>query len=289
MRTPLRIATATVLVLGAAALLARRAGERRSAPPDAPTAGAIAVLPPDSAIGGSVEAESTVGAYLIRVLKDSAANDRIVEVRQHGHRVFATRAADARLEWIGRDVTGDHVPDVVVQVFSGGMHCCSQAIVLGLGPVLRRLGTIDGADGDIVFEDVDGDGIPEVKINDFRFAYWREYAFAETQAPDVILAWREGGYRPACDLMKEDPPGPATLARRTRELTQGWTTGDPPAALWGYAVDLIYGGQADLAWRFLDRAWPSSIDGKDEFLQELRERLRGSPCWSPPPPPRPAA
>ncbi len=151
-------------------------------------------------------AESTIGTYQLRVVKDTIANDRIVDIRQNGHRVFALRAADARLELIGRDVNGDHVPDVVVQSFSGGMHCCAQATVLELGPTLLQLGTIDGADGDIVFDDLDGDGVPEVKIGDFRFAYWREYTFAETQVPDVILAWRNGSYRPACDLMKEDPP-----------------------------------------------------------------------------------
>jgi hypothetical protein len=281
-RTLVRIAAATAVVLVIAALVARRAGEKGVVRPDVPVAGPIRVLPPDSVIAGPVVAESTVGNYRIRLLKDTVANDRMVDITQNGHRVFAIRAADARLEFVGRDVNGDHVPDVIVQAFSGGIHCCSQATVLELGRAIQQLGTIDGADGDIVFDDLDGDGIPEAKVGDFRFAYWREYAFAETQVPDVILAWRDGAYRPACDLMREDAPTPATLTRKARELTQGWTAGDPPVAFWGYALDLIYDGHADIAWRFLDRAWPAGIDGKDEFLGDMRDKLRGSPCWSPP-------
>ena len=284
MRTSLRLVAATVAVLLVAALLARRVGERGTVRPDVPVAGPIRVLPPDSVIAGPVMAESTVGNYVIRLVHDTVENDRIVDIRLNGHRVFALRATDARLEDVGKDITGDHVPDVVIQAFSGGMHCCSQATVLGLGPTLQQLGTIDGADGDIVFDDLDTDGIPEVKIGDFRFAYWRDYAFAETPVPDVLLAWRGGAYRPACDLMKDDPPTQAHLARKARDLTRGWTEDDPPAPFWGYAVDLIYGGHPDIAWRFLDTAWPASIAGKAEFLDDLREKLRGSPCWSPPGP-----
>lgn len=250
---------------------------------DEPVAGPIRVLPPDSVINGPVLAESTVGNYVLRVVRDTVEGDKIVDIKQNGHRVFAMRAADARFEFLGRDVNGDQTPDVVVQVFSGGMHCCSQATVLGLGGAIRRLGIIDGADGDIVFDDLDNDGVQEVKVSDFRFAYWRDYAFAETQAPDVVIAWRGGQYRPACDLMREDAPSQAMLARRARELTLGWVEGDPPAAFYGYVVDLIYAGYPDVAWRFLDTAWPAQVSGKDEFTADMRERLRGSPCWSPAP------
>jgi hypothetical protein len=280
-RTAVRIALATAAVLGIAAIIARRVGEKGSPSPPEPTAKAIRVLPPDSVIAGPVLEEHTVGAYRIRLLADSAARERIVDITRNGHRVFAIRAADARLENVGTDLTGERTPDLVIQAFSGGMHCCSQATVLALGPTLRTLGTIDGADGDITFEDVDGDGFPEVRIGDWRFAYWREYAFVETQVPDVILKYRDGRYRSACDLMREDTPSRVALDRKASELTDGWISGDPPAGFWGYAVDLIYGGNADLAWGFLDRAWPRGVGGKEQFLGDLRDRLRGSPCWSP--------
>jgi hypothetical protein len=282
-RTRVLIGVAAVPVLAALALLTWRAPAHARPRRGAPTARAIRVLPPDSVIAGPVLEEHRVGSYVIRLIADSAQRERIVDIKQSNHRVFAARAADARLESVGKDITGDHIPDVVVQAFSGGMHCCSQATVLELGAQLTTIATIEGADGDIEFDDVDGDGIPEVKIGDWRFAYWREYAFVETQVPEVILRFDHGGYRPACDLMKQPAPDRAALERKARALTDGWTVGDPPAEFYGYALDLIYGGNADLAWRWIDRAWPAAVPGKDEFLADFRDRLTGSPCWSPPP------
>ena len=280
MRPFLRLGFAALLLLAGLALLTRRVGVRLD-PPGAPTARPIRVLPPDSTFAGTVIAQHRVGSYLVRLLHDSAAGDDIVDVTRNSHRVFAVRATDARVELVGQDVTGDRVPDVVVHQFTGGMHCCTHATVLSLGPEFRIAGNVDGADGDIEFDDIDGDRVPEVKVGDFRFAYWRDYAFVETQVPEVILRYRGTGYQAACDLMREDAPDQASLDQKALELTDGWRDGDPPAEFWGYAVDLIYSGQAELAWRWLDRSWPAAISGKAEFVRELRDKLRGSPCWTP--------
>jgi len=281
-RTALRVTAATAAVLVIAALLARRVGERHRGPV-APAARPIRVLPPDSAIAGRIEEEHTVGRYSLQVIADTAARERIVDVRRGGHRVYAVRAASLRLEHIGEDITGDGVPDVVVTAYTGGLHCCTQAIILSLGDTLADLGTVDGADGDVEFEDVDDDGLPEARVSDWRFAYWREYPFVETIAPTVILKFRDGAFRPACDLMRDDPPDERTLRQRAQELSRGWVAGDPPPDLYGYAVDLVYAGNADRAWRFLDLAWPARVPGKDAFISDLKDRLNGSPCWSPPP------
>jgi hypothetical protein len=285
-RTAARIAVATAAVLGIAALLARRT--ERPRPGRDGTARPVRVVPPDSAIAGRIEEEYTVGRYTLQLIADTAARERIVDVRLDGRRVYAARAMTIRLERIGTDITGDGVPDVIVQAYTGGAHCCSQALVLSLGDTLGDHGAIDGADGEIEFEDVDGDSLPEARIGDWRFAYWRDYAFVETIAPTVILKFRDGAFRPACDLMHDDPPGERTLRQRARELSRGWVAGDPPPDLYGYAVDLVYAGNAGAAWRFLDLAWPARVPGRDDFVRGLRERLAGSPCWSPAPGPRPS-
>jgi hypothetical protein len=88
--------------------------------------------------------------------------------------------------------------------------------------------------------------------------------------------------------MRQPPPDTAGLAERAKELSDGWVSGEPPAELWGYAVDLVYQGHPELAWHFFDLAWPPTVSGKREFLRDLQARLRGSPCWSPPPSGRPS-
>jgi hypothetical protein len=283
----LRIAAATAAVLLAGAVLARRAGERR-APPTPPTARPIRVLPPETVIAGPVEWQGRVGAWELRVVRDTASADRVAEVRHSSRRALAVRAFDVRFDRIGDDLTGDSVPDVVLVQFSGvSPHCCTLATVLGLGDTLALYGSVDGADGDVEFEDLDGDGASEARVGDFRFAYWRDYAFAETAVPDVVLRRRGDAWVPACDLMRAEAPDDRTLRRRAAELGAGWIAGDPPAPLYGYALDLIYQGNADAAWRFLDLAWPPRLPGKRDFLRDLRDRLAGSPCWGPPPPARP--
>jgi len=283
-RTIHRAALATAAVL-ALAVLVPRAGDRPPPRTGPPTARAIRVLPPDSVIAGPILEQRRVGAYLLQIIHDTVAGDRIADVKLNGHRVFAVRAADVRFDPAGRDITGDRVPDVVVHQFSGGAHCCSRATVLSLGrEQLLELGSFDGGHGDVELEDVNGDGVSEIKVGDWRFAYWRDYPFGDTEVPEVLFRYRDGRYQVACDLMRQaaPPPDAAELHARARELTDGWVTGDPPAEFWGFAVDLVYRGQADLAFSWLESSWPASVSGRAEFLRDLREKLRGSPCWSPP-------
>jgi hypothetical protein len=280
------IAVALVVVL-LGWLLPRAITERGGARPVEPTARPIIAMPPDSLIRGRIEAEHHIGDYLIRVYADTIEDLKVVEIQHAGRRVWSASASGMTLREIGRDLTGDGVPDLVVEEFSGGAHCCTVDVVLGLGESLEAHGTIDAEDGDVAFEDVDHDSIPEVRYPDFRLRYWRDYAFAETTAPDVILRFRDGAYRPACDLMRTPAPDAATLAKQARDLRGDWDSGDPPADLLGYVVELVYHGHADLAWQFLDTAWPAPIAGRTEFLRDLRAQLSHSPCWSEPPAPRP--
>ena len=93
--------------------------------------------------------------------------------------------------------------------------------------------------------------------------------------------------------MREDAPSPSLLARRARELTLGWVEGDPPAAFYGFAVDLIYTGHPEIAWRFLDKAWPAGVTCWRAPCAPMSAALRRGPtsmrvlwptrvarCWS---------
>jgi hypothetical protein len=282
---PRRALRAVVLVTAVAAAGAAAVALLRTArAPRAvvlPTAPPIGAIPPDSAIDGPVVAEHAVGEYRLRVVEDTASRERVIDITRRGRRVFARRSADFRVERAGQDITGDGQPDAVIIEFTGGLHCCTRATILGLGREFRDYGTIDGADGEVVFEDVDRDGIPEVRVGDFRFAYWRDVPFSETPVPDVVMRFRGDHYEVACDLMRAPPPDDAALREHARELTRGWQSGDPPAELWGLAVDLVYGGNADSAWRLLALGWPAGNPGREEFVRELRQRLADSPCWRP--------
>ncbi|HWO89051.1 MAG TPA: hypothetical protein VNL98_07865, partial [Gemmatimonadales bacterium] len=163
-----RSALATAVVAAAAAFLATRIDKRPGAD-STPVARPIRVLPPDTVIDGPVEVEHRVGEWLLRIVIDTGEyDDRVAEVFHLGRRAWAVRGANIRFDPVGRDITGDRTPDVVVHVFSGGMHCCTQATVLGLADTLQIFGTINGAHGDVELVDVDGDGVFEIRVGDWR-------------------------------------------------------------------------------------------------------------------------
>ncbi len=105
--------------------------------------------------------------------------------------------------------------------------------------------------------------------------------FSDTPVPEILYRFTKDHYEVACDLMREPPPDAATLRQQARELARGWTTGDPPVDLWSAAVDYVYNGNPDAAWRLLTIAWPRGNPGRDEFITELKARLAGMPCWKP--------
>ena len=282
-RIRLSAVLAAIVVIAAAGWWSSGRWRHAAGPARLPTAAPITAVPPDSAITGPVVDQRSLGAYTIRVVEDTASHERVVDITREGRRVFARRSADWRIEHFGEDLTGDGQPDLLLIEFTGGLHCCTRGTVLGLGRTFREYGTIDGADGDVVLDDVDGDGIPEIKVGDFRFAYWRDVPFSDTPVPEMIYRFRDGRYEVACDLMREPEPRDATLRRQARALAHGWTSGDPPVDLWSAAVDYVYAGNPDAAWRLLDLAWPPGIPGHDDFLADLKGKLAGSPCWTPGP------
>lgn len=136
---------------------------------------------------------------------------------------------------------------------------------------------------------------------DPQFAY-RWTSGAGSPRPRVVLAPDRSVPRSnwPCDAeaMRLPPPSKAqwqTLLDRVREgvhSAQAETRpdADPPSEPWlapllATFCDLAYGGHVDLAWRFLDEAWPA--DGvarwgepleRDAFAAELAEALAASPC-----------
>jgi hypothetical protein len=118
-------------------------------------------------------------------------------------------------------------------------------------------------------------------VNDWTFAYW-ETSFAESPAPEVILRYQEGVYRPAIELMRQPAPDPAELEEQAQEIRadpEGWQQPSPPPLLWAEMLDLIYSGQAELAWSFLAQAWPPDVPGQEAFLRRFLAQLTTSPFW----------
>src|SRR5262245_28132187 len=178
------------------------------------------------------------------------------------------------------------MPVLVVQLYSGGAHCCSTYQLLGLskhGAVLP-LASIDSEDSECEFRDLDGDAVAECRLRDCTFRYWNA-CFACSPFPEIILRWNGNAFELATDLMAKPPPSDAALAAQGDELRAAHDPARhddrtiPPPEYWGTMLDLIYAGNADSAWRFAELAWPPELENRDEFLESFRSQLESGPYW----------
>jgi hypothetical protein len=100
--------------------------------------------------------------------------------------VFAGSGTDAPLKVL--DLDGDGEPEIVVDAFTGGAHCCVLAEILHLtGAAYTRLETDWGSLG-YNLKDLDGDGRPELSGYDLAF----EDAFSSHAAsfePPLVLKY----------------------------------------------------------------------------------------------------
>jgi hypothetical protein len=98
--------------------------------------------------------------------------------------IFAGTGSDAPLKVL--DLGGDAEPEVVVEAFTGGAHCCVLSEVLRFNGTAYDRVELDWGSAGYKLEDLDGDGRPE--FNGFDFAF--EDAFTSHAAsfePPLIL------------------------------------------------------------------------------------------------------
>lgn len=255
--------------------------------------------------------EQTSPPYVVRVYFDQVAkdgSDAYYEILKDNKSVFQQKAAhkgekffigamsdkdpDASLVKMGKDITGDGQPDLVVSEWSGGANCCLTFHIFEIGSTFRKIGTIDGKYGDAGphFMHMDKDSKTaglQVQVSDWTFANWHS-DFADSPAPKVSLRFSEGAYRVSPDLMRSSIPSVSDLDARVATIrayknpskSKSWPGAAISPILWATMLDLIYTGHAGDAWKFLDRAWPPQIGGKDAFARDFRAQLKRSPYWS---------
>src|SRR5579872_6328664 len=131
---------------------------------------------PGGAVAGAAESASghgpplqksaSFGAYVAKTYFDPNSNTSGAwfEILKSGQRIYRRQAKDngakfvigtlydddpdAKLVTMGKDVTGDGQPDLVVSEWSGGANCCLTLHIFEIGKRFREVSAIDAAYGD---------------------------------------------------------------------------------------------------------------------------------------------
>jgi len=188
-----------------------------------------------------------------------------------------------------RDLDGDGEPEVLVDTYSGGAHCCTITPIFrwdGVGGVGYR--RVTGFFGNVGYslDDLDKDGRPELVTADDSFAYeFAAYAFSAF--PLKILAY--GTDRSGKTALRDVSAGYEGLiedeaAGFRKDIPKYRKDGDPRAVIAAYVADLYRLGRKRQANAYLNSALrrgllksPDKIDiwpSNRKYIRELKRFLK---------------
>lgn len=246
---------------------------------------------------GKAYRDVAVGSYVFRIFQEIIDDNppvvlsETLVVLRNGEKVFSEKGFSINVNpsslvkiKIGADITGDSKPNVAVEMYSGGAHCCFRYLIFEVGDRLSLINDLNTGDFPAGFRKLDENPGLEIETNDGSFAYWKA-PFASSPAPTIILKFKDGKYRFAAGLMRAPPMADAELKEKALAVRQSkkWDKFKEyplDSQLWKVMLKLIYSGNADQARIFLNSAWPSGREGKEKFGKEFLEcKLRQSPHW----------
>lgn len=172
-----------------------------------------------------------------------------------------------------RNVDGDRAREILVDLYTGGAHCCFYTYVYDYRPHGRfyRRSTAHWGDPGYRLQDLDGDRRPEFVTGDDRFAY-AFASYASSRFPLRILRFQGGRLRAATGDY------PRAIRREARgfysEFRHSSSFDAARGAVAAYAADKARVGEADLAFAQINRARSRLGPSPGKFVGDLRRFLR---------------
>jgi hypothetical protein len=233
----------------------------------------------------SQKEERQIGEYSIRLWANAAADamdfQDVVTISQPGQSDIQVESVFKLNDLTATDITGAGYPDLVIQTFSGGAHCCFSWTVYELGPALKRVLQSPDSNCEGELKDLDGDGTMEFITCDDLFAY-KYCCFANSPLVKVVMKYElERGYVPASpqfpkeyadDIVRDRQ---MAIGARAKEKCE-WDNSTKCSVL-PVALDYLYSGQQDKAWIELHRLY--RFQDEDTFRQEILDMVSASPLF----------
>ncbi len=163
--------------------------------------------------------------------------------------VEATAAMFAGIDLIDLDQSG--TPEVVVQTYTGGAHCCMAYTTYAwqddqFTPIYFTY--LDGGGGE--FKDLNGDGRMEFVTLDNAFFYSFS-SYAGSYPPSLVLTYEHGEYRDATPEFAEYLTETRDNMRSVLDDPEFMERVDKNGVLAGYVAQSIRLGQYREAWQYM--------------------------------------
>jgi len=234
--------------------------------------------------------ERTYGDYQIKISSAGEQFCHLIDITKQGTPLYHDEEIGGHF-YFGTDLenngnpfaylTNPGVVNLVFSKWTGGMHCCYSLHIFELDGKFKEIANIDGGNFSPSLEDVDYDGIPEIKVSDDFLAYLFS-SFADSATGEVILKYSniDSRYRVATDYMKKPAPDLDSMHKKIRSwqrmLLKRGDPEQPPPSLMQVITNLFYTGNKRLALELVDRSWPMEMGGKEDFLKSYEEALSES-------------
>jgi hypothetical protein len=236
--------------------------------------------------GYLLQEERLINGYTIRIWRNPDSEigfDTILLIEAAGQAPIRVDMVSALHDTTGSDVNGDSYPEVVVETYSGGAHCCfgTQVYSLREAAVLILQKPESNAGG--YFEDLDGNYVLEFVTYDDSFAYqYCPYAAGVGVKSILTYDFAQEIYIPASPYFPEQYADELTTNEERALAAPGemgeWD-GTNMCAILPLALDYLYIGQPEQArTEFYNRY--SGID-TDLKWNEVLQVVQGSPLFTP--------
>lgn len=251
----------------------------------APTAAPPPASPPET--GYLLQEERFINNYVIRIWKnpsDQLGFESVLLIEAANQAPIRVDMASAIHDLTGSDLNGDGFPDLVVETYSGGAHCCFGTQVFSLRPTgAARILQKPESNAGGFFENLGGDQVSEFVTYDDSFAY--QYCpYAAGVTVKVIMAYDAGQdrYLPASprfpDQYTEEIATHEERAQYAPAELGEWD-GSNICAILPLALDYLYMGEPEQAQtEFRSRYSGPNADVK---WTEILQVVQSSPLYAP--------
>jgi len=180
------------------------------------------------------------------------------------------------------DLDGDGFEDVMIQNYSGGVHCCYNYVIYSLAKPAKKLGDIPMKDcGEkIGLQDLNGDKKLEIVTCNPDFTYLGDQPYSESPFPPAIYTLKDGQYQRADREFRQ------VFLDDIQAQREALGKGYRPANALQIVADYLMLGEEAQAWKEFDSLYQGA--DKEKIKQQLMSRVGVKPA-APVPAASPAA